>query len=142
MKKLFFVLLISAALGAKAFSSEVLAPAVQFDTENYKNYFSKTTDYKVNVKSRSDYIITCDSDIIGVIWGDTENIKMYDIENDFGEIADMKSVIMKTKYETYTYVRLYKYSKEIVNLILSVNPVYPADGEISLGLCKLLPYRG
>ncbi|HIS54892.1 TPA: hypothetical protein IAA82_08065, partial [Candidatus Galligastranaerophilus gallistercoris] len=67
MKKLFFVLLISAALGAKAFSSEVLAPAVQFDTENYKNYFSKTTDYKVNVKSRSDYIITCYSDIIGVI---------------------------------------------------------------------------
>ena len=142
MNKILTLILTVLIFQTASLAKEVLAPAVQFDIENYKNYFQKTTDYKVNIKSRSDYIITCDSDIIGVIWGDTENIKMYDIKNDFGEIADMKSVIMKTKYETYTYVRLYKYSKEIVNLILSVNPVYPADGEISLGLCKLLPYRG
>ena len=142
MNKILTLILTVLIFQTASLAKEVLAPAVQFDIENYKNYFQKTTDYKVNIKSRSDYIITCDSDIIGVIWGDLENIKMYDIKNELNEISDMKSVILKTKHETYTYIRLYKTSKEIVNLVLSVNPVYPNDNEIRLGLCRLLPYRG
>lgn len=140
MKKIFLALILFLNF-APALSKEVLAPAVQFDLNDYKNYFLKTTDYHLYLKSRSDYKITCDSDIIGVVWGDVDNIKMFDIKDDFGEIADMKSVIVKIKYETYSYIRLYKQSKEIVNLIVNVNPMFDNSKNITLGLCELEPYR-
>lgn len=120
---------------------EVLAPALQFDIKAYKNYFKKSTDYKVNLKTMNDYKITCDADIIGVVWGDVENLKMFDIKNEFREAIDMKSFILKVKYETYSYIRLYKSTREIVNIILSANPLFDIYQEESLGLCKITPYR-
>ncbi len=140
MKNFLPLILLFFALPARA--GEVLAPALQFDINDYKDYFKKSTDYKVNLKSRYDYKITCDSDIIGVEWGDSENIKMFDIKDESGDIIDMKSVILKIKYETYTYIRLYKYSKEIVNLIVSVNPLFESEINQSLGLCEITPYNG
>ena len=120
---------------------EVLAPAIQFDLENYKDYFKKSTDYKVNLKSRYDYKITCDADIIGISWGDTENIKVFDMKDENGDIIDMKSTILKVKYETYTYIRLYKSTREIVNILVNVNPIYDNNINKSLGLCTIQPYR-
>jgi len=140
LKKLFLLILICSPLAA--FSREVLAPAVQFNLNDYKDYFKKSTDYKINLKSRYDYKITCNSDIIGIVWGDTDNIKMFDKKNEAGEIIDMKSTILKVKYETYTYIRLYKANREITNLIVSVNPIFNSEINKSLGTCALSPYSG
>lgn len=141
MKK--FVLLITVVLISicASYAREVLAPAAQFDLEKYKNYFVKSTDFKINLKSLSDYKITCTADIIGIVWGDKENIKIYDEKNEAGEIIDMKSTVIKTRYETYSYIRLYKSSREIVNLIVGVSPMFEENPNIVLGLCKLTPYK-
>lgn len=136
-----FLLVLLFLIQGNAFAKEVLAPAIQFNLEDYKDYFKKTTDYKVNLKSRYDYKITCDSDIIGITWGDTENIKVFDLKDENGDIIDMKSTVLKVKYETYTYVRLYKSTREIVNIILSVNPIFDNEINKSLGLCTIQPYR-
>lgn len=137
----YFLLVLLFLIQGNAFAKEVLAPAIQFNLEDYKDYFKKTTDYKVNLKSRYDYKITCDSDIIGITWGDTENIKVFDLKDENGDIIDMKSTVLKVKYETYTYVRLYKSTREIVNIILSVNPIFDNEINKSLGLCTIQPYR-
>lgn len=136
-----FLLVLLFLIQGNAFAKEVLAPAIQFNLEDYKDYFKKTTDYKVNLKSRYDYKITCDADIIGISWGDTENIKVFDLKDENGDIIDMKSTVLKVKYETYTYVRLYKSTREIVNIILSVNPIFDNEINKSLGLCTIQPYR-
>lgn len=136
-----FLLVLLFLIQGNAFAKEVLAPAIQFNLEDYKDYFKKSTDYKVNLKSRYDYKITCDSDIIGITWGDTENIKVFDLKDENGDIIDMKSTVLKVKYETYTYVRLYKSTREIVNIILSVNPIFDNEINKSLGLCTIQPYR-
>lgn len=136
-----FLLVLLFLIQGNAFAKEVLAPAIQFNLEDYKDYFKKTTDYKVNLKSRYDYKITCDSDIIGITWGDTENIKVFDLKDENGDIIDMKSTVLKVKYETYTYIRLYKSTREIVNIILSVNPIFDNEINKSLGLCTIQPYR-
>ncbi len=136
-----FLLVLLFLIQGNAFAKEVLAPAIQFNLEDYKDYFKKTADYKVNLKSRYDYKITCDSDIIGITWGDTENIKVFDLKDENGDIIDMKSTVLKVKYETYTYVRLYKSTREIVNIILSVNPIFDNKINKSLGLCTIQPYR-
>lgn len=137
----YFLLVLLFLIQGNAFAKEVLAPAIQFNLEDYKDYFKKTTDYKVNLKSRYDYKITCDSDIIGITWGDTENIKVFDLKDENGDIIDMKSTVLKVKYETYTYIRLYKSTREIVNIILSVNPIFDNEINKSLGLCTIQPYR-
>ncbi len=142
MKKIFLLALIFFIPVCASYPREVLAPAAQFDLEKYKNYFLKTTDFKINLKSLSDYKITCTSDIIGIVWGDKENIKIYDEKNALGEIKDMRSTVIKTKYETYSYIRLYKSSREIVNLIVGVSPMFEENQNIVLGLCKLAPYKG
>ncbi len=142
MKIKAILLLICLSFSNMCFASEVLAPAIQFNIEDYKNYFRKSTDYKIYLKSRSDYKITCDSDIIGIVWGDKDNIKPYDRKNEAGEIIDMKSTILKLKYATNSYIRLYKSSREVVNIIINVNPLFDAEQTTSLGLCKLTPYRG
>lgn len=136
-----FLLVLLFLIQGNAFAKEVLAPAIQFNLEDYKDYFKKTTDYKVNLKSRYDYKITCDADIIGISWGDTDNIKVFDMKDENGDIIDMKSTVLKVKYETYTYVRLYKSTREIVNIILSVNPIFDNEINKSLGLCTIQPYR-
>lgn len=123
------------------FASEVLAPAVQFNIDDYKNYFKKTTDYKLYLKSRSDYKITCDTDIIGITWGDKDNIKVYDKKNESGEVIDMKSTILKLKYGTNSYLRLYKNSGEIVNIVINVHPLFQGEQTVSMGLCKLTSYK-
>lgn len=141
MKKLVLIITFVFISVCTSHARDVLAPASQFDLEKYKNYFVKSTDYKINLKSLSDYKITCTSDIIGIVWGDKENIKIYDEKNDAGEIIDMKSTVIKTKYQTYSYIRLYKMSREIVNLIVGVSPMFEENQNIVLGLCKLTPYK-
>ncbi len=137
----YFLLVLLFLIQGCVFAREVLAPAIQFDLENYKDYFKKSTDYKVNLKSRYDYKITCDADIIGISWGDTENIKVFDMKDENGDIIDMKSTILKVKYETYTYIRLYKSTREIVNILVNVNPIYDNNINKSLGLCTIQPHR-
>lgn len=141
LKKICSIFLFFLLFELSAYSKEVLAPAIQFNINDYKEYFRKTTDYKVNLKSRSDYKITCDADIIGISWGDKDNIKVFDLKNEYDEIIDMKSTVIKLKYETYSYIRLYKSSREIVNIILGVNPMFDDDKNVGLGLCELKPYR-
>lgn len=141
MKKLLIISIILFSMMTSVYAKEVLAPALQFDIKKYKKYFKKSTDYKANLKTRSDYIITCDADIIGVTFGDVENIKMFDIKNEYNENIDMKSVVLKTKYEAYSYIRLYKSTREIVNITLNTNPLFSSEEETSLGLCKIKPYR-
>ena len=136
-----FLLVLLFLIQGNAFAKEVLAPAIQFNLEDYKDYFKKTTDYKVNLKSRYDYKITCDADIIGISWGDTDNIKVFDMKDENGDIIDMKSTVLKVKYETYTYIRLYKSTREIVNILVNVNPIYDNNINKSLGLCTIQPYR-
>lgn len=136
-----FVFLNAAVFAQEQFQKEVLSPAIQFDLMKYKDYFKKSTDYKADLKSLSDYRITCDSDIIGAVWGDKENIKVFDEKNEAGEIINMKTIVFKIKYETYSYIRLYKSSREVVNILLRVNPLFESDSNITLGLCKLEPYR-
>ena len=123
----------------KVLPDDVLAPAIQFNLKDYTNYFKKQTRYKLQLKSRYDYKITCNEPIIGVNWGDIDNIKMYDKKNKNNEIIDMKTVYMKARNESYTYVRLYKESGEIMNLVLSVSPVFDVKDKITLGLCEVIP---
>ena len=123
----------------KVLPDDVMAPAIQFNLADYTNYFKKQTKYKLQLKSRYDYKITCNEPVIGVNWGDIDNIKMYDKKNKNNEIIDMKSVYLKARNETYTYVRLYKESGEIMNLILSVSPVFDVKDKITLGLCEVIP---
>ena len=137
----YFLLVLLFLIQGTVFAREVLAPAIQFDVENYKDYFKSSTDYKVNLKSRYDYKITCDADIIGISWGDTDNIKIFDMKDENGDIIDMKSTVLKVKYETYTYIRLYKSTREIVNILVNVNPIYDNNINKSLGLCTIQPYR-
>lgn len=141
MKKSFLLLIVFLLTSSFALSAEVLAPALQFDIKKYRNYFKKSTDYKANLKTRSTYKITCDADIIGVTYGDTENVNMFDIKNEYSENIDMKSVVLKIKFETYTYIRLYKSTREIVNIVLNANPLFSEDENTPLGLCKIVPYR-
>ena len=109
---------------------EVSAPAVQFELQ----------DYKVKLKSRSDYIVTCESEVIGLKWGDVENIALFDSKDPITDKNDLKSFIIKTKFQTYSYIRIYKYNGEIVNVIVSVNPIFSENTKENLGLCELLPY--
>lgn len=141
MRKLFTGILLVSATSA-VFAAGILAPAAQLDISKYKDYFKKKSDYKVNLKSLSDYKITCSSDIAGIVWGDTENIKIFDEKNNRGEIIDMKSTVIKTKYRTNSYIRLYKVSEEIVNIVVNVSPMNSVDYSAVLGLCKLEPYGG
>lgn len=122
----------------KVLPNDVLAPAVQFNLEDYKDYFKKSTDYKLEVSSRANYKITCDNEIIGVEWGDYDNVKMLDYKNK--NKNDLKSVIMKLKYETYTYIRLYQSTGEILNVMLNVNAGFEKDKTTNLGLCKVEPF--
>ncbi len=133
-----FIFLISLNV---SYADNILVPAIQLNLNDYKNYFKKSIDYKVNLRSLSDYKITCNADIVGVKWGDIDNIGMFDIKNEY-DVLNMKSLIMKLKYETYTYVRLYQSSGEITNIILSVSPMFRGDMNINLGLCEIVPYRG
>lgn len=140
--KFAFLILFLFSLFVCAEAKECLAPALQLNLPEYKEYFIKPSDFIVKLKTFSDYKISCESDILGINYGDTDNLRFIDNKNDIGEIEDMKSVILKTRYETYTYIRLFKSTKEIVNLMLLVNPLYPDNQNLSLGLCKISPYRG
>lgn len=63
------------------------------------------------------------------------------MKDENGDIIDMKSTILKVKYETYTYIRLYKSTREIVNILVNINPIYDNNINKSLGLCTIQPYR-
>ena len=123
----------------KILPEHVMAPAVQFNLKDYKDYFKKSSDLKLNLQSKNEYVLTCESDILGINWGDVENIKIYDYKNENNE-NDMKKAIIKTKYETYSYIRLYKATGEILNLLVSVNPAFEVENKISLGLCEVEQY--
>ncbi|MCD8024371.1 MAG: hypothetical protein LUE64_02425 [Candidatus Gastranaerophilales bacterium] len=125
----------------KVFPREVLAPSVQFSLDDYKDYFLKPSDYEVNLQSRNKYLITCKEDIIGINWGDSDGVKIYDLKDEISGETNMKKAVMKLKFETYTYVRLYKSTKEVANIILSVNPVFENEEKI-IGSCKITGYEG
>ena len=118
-----------------------MAPALQFNQNDYQRYFKNQTIYNIEMKTKSQYKITCNDDIIGVNWGDVDNIHMYDIKDKNGDIIDMKTVFIKTKNESYTYIMLYKESGEIMNIKAIVSPVVSAEKGMSLGLCSLSPYE-
>ncbi len=118
---------------------EYLMPAVQLNLEGYMDFFKTNIDNKLNLKTRSKYKITCDFDIIGVVYADKDNIKMYDVIDEYTEENDLKSVFIKTKHETYTYIRLYKENGETVDMTVSVNARFPEDETIPLGQCTLYP---
>ena len=120
-------------------NARLTAPAMELELNDYKNYFSDSTDFTLNLKTKSKYKITCQSEIIGVIYGDKENIKMYDVIDEETETNDLFSVYLKIKYETYSYIRLYKYNGEITNIILNANPIFSENETIELGVCKLYP---
>lgn len=140
----FFILPASAKKKKKAekpLPKNVMAPALQFNKNDYQRYFKNQTIYAIEMKTKSQYKITCNDDIIGVNWDDIDNIHMYDIKDKNGDIIDMKTVFIKTKNESYSYIMLYKESGEIMNIKAVVNPVVNAEKEANLGLCRLYPYE-
>lgn len=141
MKKFLTGLFFFILLQAQTLASDTVAPSLQLDLNQYKDYFKSSTDYQVNLKSRSDYRVSCNSSILGAVTGDVDNVILM---SDYDENLEwnMESFIVKLKYETYTYLRIYKASKEIVNVVLNVNPMFENDKTIDLGLCKIEPYRG
>ncbi len=124
----------------KEFPKDVLAPAIQFNFDDYKDCFKKSTDYKVYLHSKMKYLITCDDEIIGVRWGDLDNVVLYD-KKDNMDNTDMKKVFLKLKQKTNTYISLYKQSGEIVNIITIANSMFDDNKTYNLGLCRIDPYE-
>lgn len=125
----------------KPLPKDVMAPALQFDVKDYKRYFKNQTVYKVELKTKSQYKITCTDDIIGVNWSDTDNVRMFDEKDINGNIIDIKTVYVKTKNQTITYARLFKDTGEIMNLQIKVSPVFDNKAKVNLGLCDIYPYE-
>ncbi len=139
MKRIFLILFF--IFCPPAFSNEVLAPALQFSLDEYKEYFKSPNDFKLNLKTLTDYKISCEDEISGVEWGDTENIKMSEIRNEYTNELDMNNLVIKLKYQTYSYIRLYMSTWEVINIILTINPVFEPKLE-TIGTCTIAPYRG
>lgn len=123
--------------------AEVVAPALQYLREDYPAAFINKDDYSIKLNTTTRYKLRCESEITAVGIGDTENL--FARENDeeaeekmLYELSAVKDIIIKTKYETYTYMQIYTAnSDEPVTVMLSINSKNDVPNLIQFGGCTM-----
>ncbi len=139
-KKIVFILLICLILPVQG---EVVAPALQYLREDYPSAFLKTDDYSIKLNTTRRYKLRCESEITAVAIGDNENLKITENPEDneekmLYELAAIKDVIVKTRYETYTYMQIYTEDRaEPVTVMLSINSKNKVPNLITFGPCTM-----
>lgn len=140
-KKIFIIMcsmLLIAPVGA-----EVVAPALQYLREDYPSAFLKEDDYSIKLNTQRRYRLRCESEITAVGIGDKENLKVKENteeENDkmLYELANTRDILVKTRYETYTYMQIYtEKSAEPITVMLSINPKNEVPNLITFGGCTM-----
>lgn len=140
LKKIIFILLICLILPA---NSEVVAPALQYLREDYPAAFLKQDDYSIKLNTTRRYKLRCESEITAVGIGDNENLKVTenpeeDDEKMLYELAAVKDVIVRTRYETYTYMQIYTEERaEPITVMLSINAKNKVPNLINFGGCTM-----
>lgn len=137
-----FVCLIAPLLLAAA-NAEVIAPALQYSRKDYPAAFLTKDDYSIQLNTKRRYRLRCEDTITAVGIGDTDNLSAFenDEENEekmLYEHSVPKDVIIKTKYETYTYMQIYSGESETpVTVMLSINARHKVPNLIRFGKCTM-----
>lgn len=140
LKKIFLSALIFLNLPAGA---EIIAPALQYLREDYPSAFLTKEDYNVKLNTTTKYKLRCSGDIYAIAIGDKENLKAEEnteeeSEKMLYEMTLPKDVIIKTKYETYTYMQIYTDNKDLpITVILSINSKNKVPNLINFGDCTM-----
>ena len=84
----------------------------------------------------------CSDKITAIAIGDTENLKAYennepDEEKMLYELANPNDIIIRTKYETYTYMQIYTNTKNPITVMLSINSKNEVPPLIRFGNCTM-----
>jgi len=123
--------------------SEVIAPALQYMREDYPAAFLSSDDYSIKLNTKRRYKLRCSGGITGVAVGDGENLKVFQEDNEedddkmLFEIAQGSDIVVKTKYETYTYMQIFTSGDKPVTVILSINPKNEVENLIKFGPCTM-----
>ncbi len=141
MFKNFLILLICFFTTVPVFA-EVSAPALQYLKEDYPSAFLSKEDYHIKLNTTRRYKLRCTDKIEAVAIGDTENLKAFendepDEEKMLYELANSNDVIIRTKYETYTYMQIYTNSINPITVMLSINSKNEVPPLIRFGSCTM-----
>lgn len=145
-KKVFLILLISLFCFTYYFImpsyADVVAPALQYLREDYPSAFLSKEDFHLKLNTTRRYKLRCPGEIKAVAIGDTENLKAF--ENDepeeekmLYELSGLQDVIIKTKYETYTYMQIYTNTINPITVLLSINSKNEVPPLIKFGDCTM-----
>ena len=141
MFKNFLILLICFFTTVPVFA-EVSAPALQYLKEDYPSAFLSKEDYHIKLNTARRYKLRCSDAITAIAIGDPENLKAFennepDEEKMLYELANPNDVIIKTKYETYTYMQIYTNSPNPITVLLSINSKNEVPPLIHFGDCTM-----
>lgn len=122
--------------------AEVVAPALQYLREDYPSAFLSKEDYHLKLNTTRRYKLRCSDAITAIAIGDPENLKAFennepDEEKMLYELANPNDVIIKTKYETYTYMQIYTNSPNPITVLLSINSKNEVPPLIHFGDCTM-----
>lgn len=130
-------------LSLAAANAEVIAPALQYSREDYPSAFLTKDDYSIKLNTRRRYKLRCEDTITAVGIGDTENLFAYENNEEaeekmLYEISVPKDIIIKTKFETYTYMQIYVEGQDLpVTVMLSINAKNKVPDLIRFGKCTM-----
>lgn len=141
MKKFASLILFLMFLNTAA-TAEVVAPALQYLRADYPAAFVQKSDFSVKLKPHSRYKLRCSSDITSVNFGDKENLRFYttedeDSERPLWELMSPRDVTIKTRYETYSYIEIFKAEGMPATIMVSVNKRNTVPENISIGECTI-----
>ena len=129
--------------GSEKIPPRVVAPALQYLREDYPSAFLSKDDYSIKLNTTTRYKLRCSDEITAVAVGDSVNLIVKendepDEEKMLYELAAPKDIIVKTKYETYSYMQIYTESSDLpVTVLLSVNSKNDVPSLIKLGSCSM-----
>lgn len=121
----------------------VVAPALQYLREDYPSAFLSKEDYSIKLNTTTRYKLRCSDEITAVAVGDSANIIVKendepDEEKMLYELAAPKDVIVKTRYETYSYMQIYTENSDIpTTVLLSINSKNDVPSLITFGNCSM-----
>lgn len=141
MFKKIFLILILCIISIPSFA-EVVAPALQYLREDYPSAFLSKDDFHLKLNTTRRYKLRCSDKITAIAIGDTENLKAYennepDEEKMLYELANPNDIIIRTKYETYTYMQIYTNTKNPITVMLSINSKNEVPPLIRFGNCTM-----
>ncbi len=146
LKKTFIIFVISVFSLPVYFAApsyaDVVAPALQYLREDYHSAFLSKEDFHLKLNTTRRYKLRCAGEITAVAIGDTENLKAFendepDEEKMLYELSGLQDVIIKTKYETYTYMQIYTDAVNPVTVLLSINSKNEVPPLIKFGDCTM-----